>query len=74
MGTAELLEELKRLTNAERLAIIEAAKFLVRAESQRGKSAAEQEDDAILEVAGCLSGEPLTAAQIEAELYGEAER
>jgi hypothetical protein len=74
MSTAELLEELKRLSNAERLAVIEAAKRLVRAESPKGKGPAERDNDAILEVAGCLSGEPLTAAQIEAELYGEAER
>jgi hypothetical protein len=29
-------------------------------------------EDPILQVAGCLSGEPLSAAAIERELYGEA--
>ncbi len=29
------------------------------------------DEDSILEVAGCLSGSPLSAAEVEKELYGE---
>jgi len=35
------------------------------------KAREEEDDDPILKVVGCLSGDPLTAKEIEEELYGK---
>lgn len=71
MRRSELLEGLKQLSNADRLLVIESATRMVREQWQ--ESPARQTDDAdpILRVAGCLSGAPLSATDIERQLYGE---
>lgn len=69
MSTTELLEQLKHLSNPDRLAVIEAATRLVR-EDLTGQAAGGAEDP-VLKAAGCLSGLPLSASEIEKELYGE---
>ena len=70
MGTNEVVEHLKHLSNADRLAVIEAATRLIR-EDLSSEAANGAGEDPILQVAGCLSGEPLTAPEIEKQLYGE---
>jgi len=35
------------------------------------KAREEEDDDPILKVVGCLSGDPITAKEIEEELYGK---
>ncbi len=70
MSTTEIVEHLKRMSNPERLAVIEAASQLVR-EDLAAEPTNAGDEDPILRVAGCLSGAPLSAAQIEKELYGE---
>ena len=45
MSTTELLEQLKHLSNADRLAVIEAASRLVRQDLLAGPSAAHAEQD-----------------------------
>ncbi len=72
MSAAELVKQLKHLSNAERLVVIEAASRLIREELVAQKADVRQEDP-ILRVAGCLSGIPLSAAEIEKELYGEGQ-
>ena len=70
MSTTELLEQLKKLSNPDRLQVIETATRMVREEllSQTNNSTRE---DTILKVAGCLSGSPLSSAEIDKELYGK---
>lgn len=70
MTTAEVLEQIKYLSNTERLEVIEVATRLIREDlSPPGEN---DQEDPILRVAGCLSGPPLSASEIEDELYGEA--
>jgi hypothetical protein len=69
MSTAQLLEQLKHLSNSERLEVIEAATRLLREDLVARAGS----DDPVLRVAGCLSGEPVSASEIERELYGEEE-
>jgi hypothetical protein len=71
MSTADVLEKLKDLSNADRLTVIEAATRLIREQLPRQASEFAGADDPILRVAGCLSGSPLSAEEIEAELYGK---
>jgi len=73
MTTREILEQLCRLTPGERLEIAEAAMRLTREElASSGDRKLDQDDeDAVLDIAGCLSGNPLSAAEIERQLYGE---
>jgi GTP cyclohydrolase FolE2 len=71
MSRSELLEELKRLSNADRLLVIESATRLIREQLQEPAAELAVVDDPILRVAGCLSGEPLSVVDIERELYGE---
>lgn len=70
MSAAGITEKLRQLTILERLAVIETATRLIR-QDLSGQVGNGWEDDPILRVAGCLSGEPLSAAEIEKELYGE---
>ncbi len=71
MSASEVLEQLRQLTIAERLAVIESVTRLIREELQGVNCA---DTDPILRVAGCLSGEPLSSAEIDKELYGEERR
>jgi hypothetical protein len=70
MGTKDVVEYLKHVSNADRLAVIEAATRLIR-EDLSSEGANSAGEDPILQVAGCLSGEPLTAVEIEKQLYAE---
>jgi len=71
MTTREILEHLHKLTPSERLEIAEAAMRLTREELASSADNRKQDEDAVLNVAGCLSGSPLSAPEIEQELYGE---
>ncbi len=70
MSKSKLLEQLKVLSNADRLAVIEAATRLIR-EDLRDRARNGRKEDPILRVAGCLSGDALTTKEIDSELYGE---
>ncbi len=70
MSAAELVDHLRQLTNAERLSVIEAATRLIR-DDLVARTKSPHGDDPILRVAGCLSGQPLAASEIDRELYGE---
>jgi hypothetical protein len=71
MDTAKLLKQLEKMTNEERLVVIEEASRLIREElcSANGK----EEEDPIFKVAGCLSGQPLASSEIDEILYGKLE-
>lgn len=71
MSRSELLEELKHLSNADRLTVIEAATRMIREQLQEPAARLVDADDPILQVAGCLSGSCLSAEDIEQELYGK---
>lgn len=71
MSRSELLEELKHLSNADRLLVIESATRLIREQWREPDTNLPVSDDPILSVAGCLSGASLSAADIERQLYGE---
>lgn len=67
--TQKVVAGLGRLPGSEILKVLDFVDFLeARSRSALRKSDAE---DPILRVAGCLSGIPLSAVQIEKELYGE---
>lgn len=70
MDTADWNLELRNLSNSERLALIEAATRLIREDLAAGVANG-ADDDPILRVSGCLAGESLSGAEIEARLYGE---
>ena len=70
MSTSEILEQLRQLTIRERLRVIESATRLIQ-EDLSGEHSNGAVDDPILRVAGCLSGDPISAEEIEKELYGE---
>jgi hypothetical protein len=70
MSTSEILEQLRRLTIPERLRVIESATRLIQEDLSEEYSNGAV-DDPILRVAGCLSGDPISAEEIEKELYGE---
>lgn len=59
----KLLEKVTDLPEARLQEVLDFVDFLRTREKGDG--------DSILEVAGCLSGNPLSAAEIEEELYGE---
>jgi hypothetical protein len=71
-NTAELLKQLKTMTNSERFEVIEEASRLIRAELFPVTS--NGADDPILRIAGSLSGEPLTSREIDEILYGKMEK
>ena len=71
MSRSELLEELKRLSNADRLTVIESATRMIREQLHEPVASMADDDDPILRVAGCLSGSPLSAKEIEQALYGK---
>jgi len=64
MSVSEIVGQLKRLTISERLAVIESASRLIREDLSA-------DTDPILRVAGCLSGDTVSGAEIERELYRE---
>ena len=67
--TQKVVAGLERLPGPKILEVLDFVDFLeARSRSAVQKSEAE---DPILRVAGCLSGDPLSAEQIEKELYGE---
>lgn len=72
MSTDELLEELKKLNNQERLAVIEAATHMIRLDLQSRPTPPDAASDPLLRVAGCLSGAPVSSAEIDGELYGRS--
>ncbi len=59
----ELLTRLDDLSDARLQEVLDFVEFL----SVKEKNG----DDPVLSVAGCLSGNPLSAEEIEQELYGE---
>ena len=59
----KLLEKVTDLPEARLQEVLDFIDFL--------RTREKGERDPILEVAGCLSGKPLSAAEIEEELYGE---
>jgi hypothetical protein len=59
----KLLERIANMPEARLQAILDFADFL---RIQERKNA-----DSVLDVAGCLSGSPLSSAEIEEELYGK---
>ncbi len=59
----QLLEKVTDLPEARLQEVLDFVDFLRLREQSSG--------DAILQVAGCLSGPPLSAVDIEDELYGE---
>ncbi|MBX6314413.1 MAG: hypothetical protein IRY99_16090 [Isosphaeraceae bacterium] len=60
MGAVEVVEQLKRLSNAERLEVIAAATRLIW-EDLQVREVPPAEEAPILRVVGCLSGAPLAA-------------
>jgi len=70
MSASEIQEQLRQLTIPERLPVIESATRLIR-EDLSGQGANGADDDPILRVAGCLSGDPVSAAEIERQLFRE---
>ena len=67
--TQKVVAGLGRLPGPEILKVLDFVDFL----EARSRSAVQKSDaeDPILRVAGCLSGIPLSAEQIEKELYGK---
>lgn len=59
----KLLERVADLPEARLREVLDFIDFL--------RTREKGEQDSILEVAGCLSGSPLSAEEIEEELYGE---
>lgn len=70
MSTADILKHLSKLTPAERLEIAETAMRLNR-ENSESSTGQKDCDDPVLKVSGCLSGLPISATEIETQLYGE---
>lgn len=68
MDTMNWDAQLKHLTNAERLALIEAATRLIREDLAAGAANGSNEDP-ILRVAGCLSGDSLSSQEIDDRVY-----
>lgn len=59
----ELLTRLDDLSDTRLQEVLDFVEFL--------RTKEKDSDDPILSVAGCLSGKPLSAEEIEKELYGE---
>lgn len=68
MGETEVLRQklLEKTTNLSETRLREVLDFI---DFLRTREKLDR--DSVLEVAGCLSGKPLSAAEIEEELYGE---
>ncbi len=68
MSAAEIIEQLGTLSDDEFRRVIEVA----RRQRQQSKEPQQfdEENDAILSVAGSLSGDPVTSRQIDEILYG----
>ena len=58
----ELLEKISHLSKSRLQEVLHFVDFLASRERE--------EEDPILKVAGCLSGSPISAEEIEEELYG----
>lgn len=74
MDTPQMLKQkvlagLERLPGPKLLEVLDFVDFL--GTRSRGAVRKSDAEDSILQVAGCLSGDPLSAEQIEKELYGE---
>jgi hypothetical protein len=61
----KLLEKISGLPEAQLQEVLDFVSFL--------RSREAKVEDPILSVAGCLSGSPLSAEEIEKELYGEGQ-
>jgi hypothetical protein len=75
MIAEEVLDRLKRMSNPERLEVIQVASRLIgedlrSRESGISTTPPDPGESPILRVAGCLSGEAMTADEIEEVLYG----
>jgi hypothetical protein len=57
-----LIEKIKELPQHRLIEVIDFVDFL--------RSRSQDHDDPILDVIGCLSGEPLSSQELENELYG----
>lgn len=68
MSTGEILEQLRTLSDPELRVVIEAASRLIR-ETRQAPTQADPENDPILRVAGILSGEPISADDIDPSVY-----
>ena len=60
--TDELVEKIKELPATRLQEVLDFVDFL--------RSRSQKDDDPILDVVGCLSGEPLSGQEIEEVLYG----
>ncbi|MGH7202776.1 MAG: hypothetical protein ACREJB_19375 [Planctomycetaceae bacterium] len=77
MTTDQLIEELRQLSNADRLRVIEAATELIRRElpqtpRQPAPPGKPRLDNPLLKVGGSIGGEPPKPGEIDRVLYGEA--
>jgi len=63
IDTNELLEKLSELPFHRRKEVLDFIEFL--------KVQERKQEETLLDVAGCLSGKPLSVHEIEEELYGE---
>ena len=70
MSTAEILETLKGMSDDEYQAVIEAADRDRRA-ARPTPRLADSDDDPILRIAGTLSGDPASSAEIDTVVYGQ---
>jgi hypothetical protein len=70
MKPEKIVDQIKKLSNPERLAVIEAATRLVR-EDLAGVNGSANADDPILRVFGSLSFEPISSKEIDEVLYGD---
>lgn len=64
-----IIEEIEHLPGYSLQEVLDFVAYLKAKERPRPERATEE--DPILKVAGCLSGEPITPAEIEEDLYGE---
>ena len=75
MSTKELMESMKRMSLAERLALIEAAARCIRDDLDNAKKPKKKRDTShLLRVAGCVTGEPFKPGELDEILYGEAQK
>lgn len=64
-----IIEEIEHLSGYRLQEVLDFIAYLKAKERPRPVGATEE--DPILKVAGCLSGEPITPVEIEEDLYGE---
>ena len=68
MTPDEIVEHLKSLSRYDLEDVIEAANRIL---VERTPKTHDATDNPLFKMAGCLSGDPMTAEEIEEELYGD---